>query len=211
MADTDLRRHITGCVLAGGQGSRMGGVDKGLQSWRGMPLARHALAQLQQQLDLTALSANRHLDTYRTWGVPVWADLIDGFQGPLAGLHCALSHADTEWVLTVPCDAPNFPQDLAERMWAAVQSEGKAVDVAVAAATQVGEPRLHPVFCLLHRRTLPALTAALSSGERRLARWTASQARIVVSWADEAAFANLNTLDDLNTDAGLSPQVQPRA
>src|SRR3954467_2445754 len=106
------RAHITGLVLAGGRGSRMGGVDKGLQLHLGEPLARHALDRIAPQVGPRMISANRNLDAYRAMGVPVWPDAVSDYAGPLAGLLAGLQHADTPWLVTVPCDSPDFPDDL---------------------------------------------------------------------------------------------------
>ena len=110
------REDITGLVLAGGRGSRMGGVDKGLQDHRGIPLALHALRRLQPQVGTAMLSANRNLPDYEAMGVPVWSDSIEGYAGPLAGLLTGLEHARTDWLVTVPCDTPDFPSDLVDRL-----------------------------------------------------------------------------------------------
>ncbi len=151
---------ITGLVLAGGRGSRMGGADKGLQNHRGLPLALHALLRLQPQVGATMLNANRNLGAYEAMGVPVWPDDHADFAGPLAGMLVGLAHCETPWLVTVPCDTPNFPADLVERLAAAAQAEG--ADIAMAAtrepaqgadgdAVARGQPavQVQPVFCLL--------------------------------------------------------------
>ena len=122
---------ITGLVLAGGRGSRMGGVDKGLQNFRGLPLALHTLMRLQMQVGVSLINANRNLAAYESFGAPVWPDANNDYAGPLAGFLTGLEHCETPWLLTVPCDTPLFPLDLAQRLAAAADAEG--ADIAMAA------------------------------------------------------------------------------
>ena len=110
------RDDITGLVLAGGRGSRMGGVDKGLQNFNGMPLVLSTLMRLQPQVAHVMINANRNLSDYESFGVPVWPDVIPDFAGPLAGFLTALEHCETSWLVTVPCDTPLFPDDLVARL-----------------------------------------------------------------------------------------------
>src|SRR6218665_3131966 len=132
MAATD---DITGLVLCGGRGLRMGGVDKGLQRFLGLPLALHQLLRLQRQTGACMINANRHLAAYESFGVPVWPDGLAGHAGPLAGFLAGLEHCRTRWLLTVPCDTPLFPPDLATRLAAAADRQG--ADIAMAAAPAV--------------------------------------------------------------------------
>ena len=194
---------ITGLVLAGGQGTRMGGVDKGLQPFRGQPLALHTLRRLQAQTGTTLISANRHLADYAAFGVPVWPD--DGYEGPLAGplagLLAGLAHCHTPWLLAVPCDTPFFPTDLAARLAAAAQRE--QADIALAAAH---DGALQPVCCLL-RTTLQAdLAACLQRGDRKVRAWQARHRSTTVVFNQPgdhpAAFANANTLAELQALEG---------
>jgi molybdopterin-guanine dinucleotide biosynthesis protein A len=142
---------ITGLVLAGGRGSRMGGVDKGLQNFRGLPLALHTLMRLQMQVGATLVNANRNLAAYEAFGAPVWPDVLADYAGPLAGFLTGLEHCETPWLLTVPCDTPLFPLDLASA-WPQAADEAGA-DIAMAAAPEddgTGHPRAPPA------RVLPA-------------------------------------------------------
>ena len=193
-------QDITGLVLAGGRGSRMGGVDKGLQNHLGMPLALHSLLRLQLQVGPAMLNANRNLGAYESMGVPVWPDLQADFAGPLAGMLVGLEHCETPWLVTVPCDTPNFPLDLVERLAAAAQAEG--ADIAMAATQQPdaqGQPvvQVQPVFCLLKASLLESLQAFLDSGQRKIDRWTAQHRCATVVFDDSAAFFNANTLEEL--------------
>ena len=108
------RTDITGLVLAGGRGSRMGGADKGLQSYRGMPLAMHAMLRLAPQVGRVMINANRNLAAYESFGAPVFTDASGDFAGPLAGFVAGLEQCDTPYLVTVPCDSPLFPDDLVE-------------------------------------------------------------------------------------------------
>ena len=187
------REDITGLVLAGGRGSRMGGVDKGLQDHRGIPLALHALRRLQPQVGTAMLSANRNLPDYEAMGVPVWSDSIEGYAGPLAGLLTGLEHARTDWLVTVPCDTPDFPSDLVDRLAEAAAAQG--AEIAMAATREDGELRAQPVFCLLRTGLAPSLLAFLQAGERKFGQWTAQHRREQV--ASDAAAAVFN---DYNSD-----------
>jgi molybdopterin-guanine dinucleotide biosynthesis protein A len=191
---------ITGLVLAGGRGSRMGGVDKGLQNHLGMPLALHSLLRLQGQVGSAMLNANRNLGAYESMGVPVWPDSQADFAGPLAGMLVGLEHCETPWLVTVPCDTPNFPTDLVERLAAAAQAED--AEIAMAATREPDEQgqtvvQVQPVFCLLKSSLLESLQAFLDSGQRKIDRWTAQHRCVTVVFDDSAAFFNANTVEEL--------------
>jgi molybdopterin-guanine dinucleotide biosynthesis protein A len=187
--------QITGLVLAGGRGSRMGGVDKGLQPYRGVPLALHALRRLQPQVGRAMVSANRNLATYASFGVPVWTDARADFSGPLAGMLTGLQHCETPYLATAPCDTPDFPQDLvAQLAQALVQAEA---EIAIAVTRGGGAVQAQPVFCLLGTTLRPSLLAWLDRGERRIDRWAAQHRVAEVTFDDAAAFRNANTADEL--------------
>lgn len=180
-------------VLAGGRGSRMGGVDKGLETLEGKPLVQHALDRLQPQVGSLLINANRHLDVYASFGPPVCADADDRFAGPLAGVLAGLDRCETEWLVTVPCDSPNFPGDLVARLSVAVQG----ADVAIAATSEGGVIRRQPVFCLLRRELRGALAKYLDGGGRKIEPWLDEHGCRDVLFDDEAAFFNANTLAEL--------------
>jgi molybdenum cofactor guanylyltransferase len=187
--------EITGLVLAGGRGSRMGGVDKGLQNHRGMALALHALIRLQPQVGTVMINANRNLGAYEAMGVPVWPDAMPDYPGPLAGLLTGLEHCETPYLVSVPCDTPNFPTDLVARLGAAlVQSDA---EIAMAAAPEGGTLRTQPVFCLLEADLLGSLVRYLQTGQRKIDRWTALHRCTEVEFDDPEAFFNANTLAEL--------------
>ena len=183
---------ITGVLLAGGQGRRMGGVDKGLLELHGRPLAAHAIARLAPQVDELLINANQNMVAWQAFGYTVFGDDIPGYAGPLAGLHAALSRASHPLVATAPCDAPFLPDDLVARLFAAWQDT--AADVAVAKALD----QLHPVFCLCRREHIAHLESFLATGGRRVDRWYAGLRVVEVAFDDQhAAFLNINTPDDL--------------
>lgn len=189
------RDDITGLVLAGGRGSRMGGADKGLQPYHGVPLALHALQRLRPQVGALALNANRHLDTCAGFGVPVWPDPVPDQPGPLAGFLAGLQHCTTPWLATVPCDSPRFPPDLVARLAEALQAE--RAELAIAVTEEAGERRRHPVFCLMARGLRDSLADELRQGRRRVDAWTARHRCAQVLFDDANAFANANTAEEL--------------
>jgi molybdopterin-guanine dinucleotide biosynthesis protein A len=187
--------EITGMVLAGGRGSRMGGVDKGLQNHRGIPLALHALLRLQPQVGQLMINANRNLGAYESMGVPVWPDAVADFAGPLAGVLVGLERCETPYLVTAPCDTPNFPLDLVQRLSQALVAQ--EADIAMAATRENGEVVAQPVFCLLKASLLESLVTYLHEGQRKIDRWTALHRVATVVFDDTAAFDNANTVEEL--------------
>ena len=186
---------ITGLILAGGRGSRMGGVDKGLQPHHGVPLALHALLRLTPQVGALMINANRNLSAYESMGVPVWPDAQADYAGPLAGWLAGLERCETPYLMTVPCDSPNFPADLVERLaQALVEADA---DIAMAATLEDGQRQVQPVFCLMKTTLLESLVMYLQEGQRKIDRWTALHRCVEVDFDDAAAFANANTLEEL--------------
>lgn len=184
---------VTGLILAGGLGRRMGGRDKGLQPFRGKPMAAWSIERLAPQVDALIINANQNLEQYATFGYPVVPDRIAGFAGPLAGLHAGLRATATRWLVTAPCDSPFLPVDLVERLAAAIRAEGVRVAVA-RTGTQV-----HPVFMMVERAALAGLEAFLAEGHRKAEAWYATQPFAEVDFGDEAAFINLNTPEELRS------------
>jgi len=187
--------EITGVILAGGRGSRMGGVDKGLQNHLGMPLALHALMRLAPQVGETMINANRNLGAYESMGVPVWPDTTADFAGPLAGMLVALERCQTPYLVTVPCDTPNFPLDLVERLAAALVEAD--AEIAMAATMEDGSVQTQPVFSLLKTELLESLIRSMQSGERKIDRWMGQHRCAQVVFEDADAFFNANTLSEL--------------
>jgi len=195
MSETIPVEDITGLVLCGGRGSRMGGVDKGLQNHLGMPLALHALLRLQPQVGPVMINANRNLAAYESMGVPVWPDPVADYPGPLAGWLAGLERCDTPYMVTVPCDTPAFPDDLVARLAAALAAED--ADIAMAATLEDGVVQAQPVFCLMKAQLMEDLVAYLGDGQRKIDRWTARHRCAQVLFPDPAAFFNANTPQDL--------------
>ena len=186
---------ITGLILAGGRGSRMGGVDKGLQHHLGIPLALFALRRLAPQVGKLMINANRNLAVYETMGVPVWPDEVPDYAGPLAGMLAGLAHCETTYLATVPCDTPNFPLDLVERlMHALVEDDG---DMAMAFTREDGVLRRQPVFSLMKAAVRTGLNSYVRSGQGNVGFWASQQRCAQVVFEDAGAFFNANTPADL--------------
>jgi len=184
---------ITALILAGGRGSRMGSVDKGLQLFNGKPMVAQVLERLAPQVNEVIINANRSLDAYTAFGHRVIPDVIDGFVGPLAGLQVGLLHATHPLVVTAPCDSPFLPLDLVARLLAALQNN--QADLAVAKTFE----QVHPVFCLVKRDLEPHLRSFLETGQRKIDKWYETLNVVEVSFDDvESAFMNINTREELN-------------
>lgn len=184
---------VTGLVLAGGQGSRMGGVDKGLQAFRGKPMVAHVIERLAPQVSEILINANRNVETYAAFGYRVVPDSIAGFAGPLAGFERGLDHAGGELVATVPCDSPFLPADLVARLRGALEAGSAQLAVA-----RTGD-QPHPVFCLMRRDVHGSLRDFLGSGQRKIDKWYAALKVVEVPFDDEAeAFMNINTRSELS-------------
>ena len=192
-------QDITGLVLAGGRGSRMGGVDKGLQNHMGAPLAMHALMRLGPQVGQLMVNANRNLGAYEAFGAPVWPDAKPDYAGPLSGFLAGLEHCDTPYLMTVPCDSPLFPLDLVQRLAAALVEQD--AEIAMAATREGPDPQtplqVQPVFCLMKTGLLESLIRFTQSGQRKIDKWTAQHRCVEVPFDDAQAFANANTLTEL--------------
>lgn len=183
---------ITGVILAGGQGRRMGSVDKGLRELRGKAMVAWVLERFAPQVDEVLINANQNLDTYARFGHRVVPDEIGGFAGPLAGLQRGLSEARHPLVATSPCDTPFLPTDLVTRLHTALQTGNAQLAVA-----RTGD-QPHPVFCVCRRDVLPHLTQFLSDGGRKIDAWYATLKVVEVAFDDEPdAFSNINTSEEL--------------
>lgn len=189
------KQQITGLILAGGKGTRMGSVDKGLQMFRGKPMVEHVVQRLQPQVGKLIINANRHLDVYEALGAPVVSDEISGFAGPLAGLHAGLSVCKTPYLVTAPCDSPFLPVDLVDKLSEALVA-AKA-DIAVAVTGENATQQRHPVFCMLSAHLKNDLADYLSKGGRKMDAWFAMYLQVEVRFSNEAAFANINTREEL--------------
>jgi molybdopterin-guanine dinucleotide biosynthesis protein A len=201
-------RDITAIILAGGRGSRMGGVDKGLQNFKGLPLAQHTLQRLRTGggVDTVMLNANRHLEAYASFGLPVWPDDLTDYAGPLAGFLTGRARCQTPYLLTVPCDTPLLPFDLAQRLSAALVESN--ADLGMVSAPESNEDgqiqmRAQPVFCLLRVGLLESLRRFTLAGGRKIKAWTDQHSTVLVPFDhagdDPRAFFNANTLHDLQS------------
>ncbi len=212
MPTTISPQDITGLILAGGRGSRMGGVDKGLQNFNGIPLALHTLMRLGPQVESVMVNANRNLSAYESFGAAVWPDASADFAGPLSGFLVGLERAETPYVLTVPCDTPRLPLDLAQRLAEALVRAD--ADIAMAAAPEMQadgstDIRTQPVFCLLKIELSESLVKFTHAGGRKIDAWTAQHTTVVVPFDgptdDPLAFANVNTLSELQALENAAP------
>jgi len=187
-----VQSSVTGLILAGGKGSRMGGVDKGLQAFRGKRLVDHVYERLAPQVGGIIINANQNHEEYKTFGVRVVSDAIGGYAGPLAGLHAGLSVSKRPFLACVPCDSPFLPADLIERLYQRIDDTGAELAVA-----KTGE-QPHPVFSLMRRKVLDHLADFLKDGGRKIDAWYATLSVVEVPFDDEAeAFSNFNTLEEL--------------
>ncbi len=197
-----IERHdITGVVLAGGQGQRMGGADKGWLLFREEPLVVHAIRRLEPQVGALIINANRELTRYGALGHQVVSDEraadTTPYAGPLAGVLAAMRACRTPWMVTVPCDSPHLPSDLVSRMVQAVVQTDTQPLLATVITPSAGGHQIHPVFSLLHRRLEVSLVAYLNGGGRSMHQWLKQHSALQVSFEDAAAFANLNTVQEL--------------
>jgi len=195
-----VQSSVTGLILAGGKGSRMGGVDKGLQAFRGRRLVDHVYERFAPQVGGIIINANQNHEEYRTFGVRVVSDAIGGYAGPLAGLHAGLSVSKRPFLASVPCDSPFLPADLIERLYQRIDETGAELAVA-----KTGE-QPHPVFSLMRRGVCDHLTEFLKSGGRKIDAWYATLNVVEVGFDDEpGAFSNINTREELHTWENAPP------
>jgi molybdopterin-guanine dinucleotide biosynthesis protein A len=198
------KSEITGIVLAGGRGTRMGGVDKGLQLYGGLPLAKHAIQQLVPQVGFLLINANRNLDIYEAWGQQFSANIvIDGladFAGPLAGFLAGMQSCKTPYLMTVPCDTPRFPSDLVVRLSDAMIQNNADIAM-VSSPDDEGVLRHQPVFCLIKCKLAASLKTFTDAGGRKIGAWASQHKLVRVDFNqthdDPKAFYNANTLADL--------------
>ena len=182
---------ITAVILAGGQGRRMGGEDKGLLEFAGLPLIEWLIRELERQCSAIVINANRNLERYRAYGLPVVSDRLADYQGPLAGFASAMAAVDTDFILTLPCDGPRLASDYVERFVERHNSSGAAICVAFD-----GE-RLQPVHALIRADLRASLEQFLESGERKIDRWYAQHDYVRTDFADcSDMFRNINTPED---------------
>ena len=184
-------QQITAVILAGGKGRRMGGQDKGQLLLKDRPLIEYVLEAIEPQVNTILINANRHLNEYARYGYAVVPDILEGFQGPLAGFASGMRTATTPYIVTLPCDGPFSSPDLVARLIAALQKQ--QADIAVA---HDGE-RLQPVYALLPVKLLPSLEQFLAAGERKIDRWYAQHKMVQADFTDATkTFININTPQD---------------
>lgn len=181
---------ITAVILAGGQGSRLAGLDKGLVELNKVPLIQHLIERIQVQVSEIVISANRNIKTYEKYGFTVYEDDITDFAGPLAGILKALQQCQSEWLLAVPADSPFIPRDLALRLSQNIQDNKVAIPY--------DGKYLQPTFALIHKSLAASLEHFLQQGERKARVWMQQQAHTIVDFSDQKyAFININTENEL--------------
>lgn len=186
-----LEDRVTGVILAGGRGRRMGGADKGLVAVAGRPMVEQVLEVLRPQVGPVLISANRNLVRYAALGHPVVPDTLPDRPGPLAGVLAALRRLETEFAVIVPCDAPLLPPDLVARLFEACL--GSSADGAVVH----DGVRRQPAFMLLRATLAPDLERFLAGGGRRVEAWLGRLAVAECLFVGEHhAFANVNDADE---------------
>ena len=183
--------EITAVILAGGRGRRMGGKDKGLVDLNGAPLIEYTLSAVSPQVGRLVINANRNIEEYQRYGFPVVSDTMADYQGPLAGFASAMAAAETDYIVTIPCDSPLLPDDLVQRLVQALNH--KDAELAVA---HDGE-RLQPVFALIQVSLLPSLLQFLQRGDRKIDLWYAQHKMAKADFSDiPETFLNINTPAD---------------
>ncbi len=193
--DSCLYDDVTGVILAGGRGRRMGMVDKGLQLLKGKPMVEHVIDRLRPQVSTLMINANRNPEAYATFGYPVYADNPMDFSGPLAGFLTGLRHCKTLYLVTAPCDAPFLSRHLVEDLYRAL--DGKRADLAVAVSRADEYCQIQPVFCLMKVSLASHLENYLKNGGHKIDEWYASLNVATASFDDSHAFENVNTPDEL--------------
>ena len=188
------RDEITGVILAGGRGRRMGGVDKGLTQLVGKPMLWHVLEALQPQVTKVIINANQNLESYRDFGHQIVSDVIGDYSGPLAGMASGMQAATTTYIVTVPCDSPLIASDLVARMYHDLNDHTAEVCVA-----HDGK-RTHPVFLLLKRDLIASMLDFLNAGERKIDKWFVKHRTTMSDFSDQPeAFLNVNNPQDIET------------
>lgn len=183
-------QNISAVILAGGKGSRLGGIDKGLVKLNNLTLVQHVINQIQPQVSQIMISANRNLDVYKDFGFPVYEDEINDYAGPLAGILKALQQCKSEWLLAVPADSPFVPINLVERLSKNIRDNKIVIP-------HDGK-YLQATFSLIHKSLESDLKKFLQQGERKARVWMQQQAHTIVDFSDQTdAFININTEDDL--------------
>ena len=206
--NTHDKTNITGLILAGGRGSRMGGVDKGLQLLDGETMITRVLARLQPQVATIIINANRNLANYKALDAPVYPDENSDFNGPLAGIQAGLRHCATSYLVTAPCDSPFLPDDLVTRLFAAIKNDN--TDIAVVVTNDENDTqRAQPTFMLLKTNLADDLDRYLQEGGRKIGNWYRRLRYSEVLFENSAAFNNINTVDDMRAASTSTPQLSP--
>jgi molybdenum cofactor guanylyltransferase len=191
--------HITGLILAGGRGMRMGQVNKGLQLLQRKPMVEHVIERLRPQVSTIIINANQDLDTYKQYTDSVYPDEFAGYAGPLAGIHCGLRHCQTPYLISVPCDSPFIPADLVKNLAVALRQTNAQLAVVTCMDHEEtpAKMRAQPVFSMMDKSLSEHLSNFLESGGRKVSDWYKTISVVEVAFDDHQAFRNINTIDQL--------------
>ena len=206
---SSFKDRVTGVILAGGQGKRMGMADKGLQPFDGKPMVKHVIDRIAPQVGKLIINANRNRETYQSFGYPVYTDYPLDYSGPLAGFLTGLRHCKTPYLVTVPCDTPFLSHELVEKLVDALEKE--QADLAVACVRTDDLCRVQPVFALMKTSVRPHLESFLENGGRKIDGWTSTLKTVEVCFDDIHTFENINTPDDLEKFQQAAPQPEKRS
>lgn len=187
-------QDITAVILAGGQGRRMGGEDKGLLEFDGRSIVEILIEKLKLQQVGIVINANRNHDKYQSYGLPVISDELEDYQGPLAGFATAMKSVATDYILTLPCDGPFLADNFVDLFIEAQSLKQSPICVA-----HDGE-RLQPVYALIKIDLLDSLNQFLKSGDRKIDRWYAQHDYALVDFSTQKnMFGNINRPEDRQT------------
>ena len=181
---------ISCIILAGGEGKRVGGVDKGLLEYKNRPLIEYIINTIRPQVDDIVISANRNHDRYKQYSSKVVSDKSEKYLGPMAGIDAALPHCKHDWVLIIACDTPLLAADIIDKF---LQTK---TDSKLYIAESNNKMQL---LLLLHRSLHSSIKRALSENQLRLMRWAKSQQPEIVIFHAVAAFKNFNNSKDFET------------
>ncbi len=193
-----MNKQITGLILAGGKAKRMGGIDKGLFVINEKYLISHVIQNLESQVEVLLINANRNIEIYKTFNKPIVLDLTDERLGPLGGIQAGLSKCETPYMISIPCDVPKIPLNICEKLYLKLLEE--KADCAMPLTTDInGIERTHPAILLLKTNLVDSLNVFLDSGERKIDKWTRDLKCIEVKFENESGFININKPDDISS------------
>ncbi len=181
---------ISCIILAGGEGKRVGSVDKGLLEYKNKPLIEHIINTMAQQVDDIVISANRNTERYKHYSKKVISDESEKYLGPLAGIDAALPHCAHDWVMIVACDIPFLPDDIIDKFLLNRTDSNLYI---------AESDKKFQLVMLLHKKLHDSIKRSLSEGQLRLMRWAKSQQPEIIVFQDDKVFKNFNNHEDFYT------------